>query len=588
LGYLPFAPESEARLWIDLAGPRDPAKNQYDFYLCTKDNPFGRNLTKDERRRALIEINKQEFDDSELFLDSTFPFKAKIPIPFVELCEWIKEGKCIDGIIKNRSKEDLNLSEDAYSKIQEKLSNGNFDSEFINNLFIVARDVVFGDGYSVPLILIEKRGKWMTEKKLGKLFERVNINGLVPPQAELFFSALKLRMPEINNYVAEVYNDKVIGRLLKPTDIILSAFRMADNKIDSLRLDQFDKYTLLHHDQLRSLMEKKNEEKSIFGRCMQIAYEVLHHNGLDGDIGLPRQFFAGLRSRVWQTALIWIEKNLPHIESDGISLADRLNIIRYAVLDSLNFNIQWQRNLSNFVNNTWFLKDPGEFVCDKPHFPGHELYKLMQNKIIENNFKSVFRDPKTYSAWLSSGIESGGLNQNGLSNEHYIVMYAQREYLVNWEKIRLDVDHILPSSWMSFRAGPIPESRFWKVEKIDSWWRHQVLNRSGNKRYWPDSLNRINKDVSPQNKYINSITDNPIKDHQELYRNCGLEKVSDILEASAIDEDLAEKWVSLSTITPRVWTTERFLDFRWLVDERRIRMYSHLYETLRFSEWEDL
>jgi len=81
----------------------------------------------------------------------------------------------------------------------------------------------------------------MTAEKLGKLFERVNIGGDVPPQPELFFSALKLRYPQINNYVAEIYNSPDIGQLLKPTDIILTALRLVDPQITSLQLDRFER-----------------------------------------------------------------------------------------------------------------------------------------------------------------------------------------------------------------------------------------------------------------------------------------------------------------------------------------------------------
>ena len=327
-------------------------------------------------------------------------------------------------------------------------------------------------------------------------------------------------------------------------------------------------------------------ESQTFGQCMQWAYRALHHNGLAGDIGLPRQYLTSLRPRVWQIVLIWIEKNPDHIKKYGLNPNDRLNMIRYAVLDSLNFNIQWQRSLSNYVNNPWFSKNIAEFVCTTTSFPGYDLYQLIQSRVIQDNYTINFHNPADYSKWLSSGNESGNLNWNVMSNEHFLVMFAQRQYLVKWERYKLDIDHILPSAWMSFRAGPIPESWFWKVENIPSWWRHQILNRSGNKRYWPDSLNRIYKDVAPETKYINMDLECPVDDEYNLHHLCGLFTVRDVLEASAIDIDLAEKWVTLSADRPREWTAHRFLDFNDTVNLRRYRMYKQLYELLQFSEWE--
>lgn len=586
LGYLPFQDSATARLWIDLDGPKDPSKRQFDFYLCTRDNPFGRNLSKDEKRQALTILNKEGVDDSQLSLDATFPYKASMPVPFVEFCQFVMEGKNFVKILENLSAESTNLSDAVFQHIKQKITRKNISSSFGNDLLKIIHEVVQGNDYSVPLILIERRGEWMTEEKLGKLFERVNINGEIPPQAELFFSALKLRMPEINNYVAEVFNDPIIGRLLKPTDIVLSALRMTDPKMDSLKLDQFDKIAKEQHARLQDLMERKNNGESTFGQCMQWAYRALHHNGLAGDIGLPRQYLTSLRPRVWQIVLIWIEKNLDHIKKYGLNPNDRLNMIRYAVLDSLNFNIQWQRSLSNYVNNPWFSKNIAEFVCTTTSFPGYDLYQLIQSRVIQDNYTINFHNPADYSKWLSSGNESGNLNWNVMSNEHFLVMFAQRQYLVKWERYKLDIDHILPSAWMSFRAGPIPESRFWKVENIPSWWRHQILNRSGNKRYWPDSLNRIYKDVAPETKYINMDLECPVDDEYNLHHLCGLFTVRDVLEASAIDIDLAEKWVTLSADRPREWTAHRFLDFNDTVNLRRYRMYKQLYELLQFSEWE--
>jgi hypothetical protein len=323
---------------------------------------------------------------------------------------------------------------------------------------------------------------------------------------------------------------------------------------------------------------------------MQLAYQTLHHNRLAGDMGLPRQYLSSLRPRVWQTILVWIEKNLEQINTLGINPTDRLNMIRYAVLDSLNFLIPWQSNISGYVAQDWFSSFPLELAVNQSHFPGLELYRQIHNRVIGNNFPCTFHNPDSYSKWLSSGISRAGLTINELSSEHFLIMYAQREYLVKWETYRMDVDHILPSAWMNFKAGPIAANHFWKVENIEYWMRNRVLNWSGNKRFWPDSLNRIYRDATPQGKFIGSNLDLPVDDPHHLHRFYGLYTVKDILEASAIDEDLAEKWATLSipdTREQRIWTTQRFLDFAQTVNQRRCRMYQQLYETLQLSEWED-
>jgi hypothetical protein len=133
---------------------------------------------------------------------------------------------------------------------------------------------------------------------------------------------------------------------------------------------------------------------------------------------------------------------------------------------------------------------------------------------------------------------------------------------------------------MSFRAGPIPTSHFWRVSTVQDWQRYSIQNSIGNKRYWPESLNAGDQANSPGKKLFD-ITDQT--------RKWKFDTQQKIREASFIQDDLLDDWKSLSTIfmtgnEPRIWTTERFATFRRLVDERRYRMYKHLYETLDFQD----
>ena len=85
------------------------------------------------------------------------------------------EGKNLEKILNNLSAESTNLSDTALEHIQQRITRKNISTVYRNDLLTIVREVVRGDDYnSVPLILIEKRSDWMTEEKLGKLFERVN------------------------------------------------------------------------------------------------------------------------------------------------------------------------------------------------------------------------------------------------------------------------------------------------------------------------------------------------------------------------------------------------------------------------------
>lgn len=585
LGFLPFQPDARARLWIDLAGPKDSQKSVFDFYLCTSENPFGAGLNREQKRHALNSIKQPEVDDSELRLDNTYPYFAKLPVPFYEFVQFIKKNPNWGTILPQlASTGEVGLAGEALKIVNDSLSQNTPDQRFLDNLFEAIQNTLFGGDYQIPIILIQKQGNFMTPNRLGKLFERVNINGEIPPQAELFFSALKLRAPMINNYVAEVYNDELIGKLFKPTDIILAALRLVDPQIVTLQLDRFEKIAQDTSEQLIWLLDHHPSSASPFLRSMRAAYKALHYSGETDDIGLPRQFLASLRPRVWQVICLWVHKHIDTIEANGLSRDERLNIIRYAVLDAHNFFLGWQRNLSRYINSTSFSTLSANALVLNGNFPALKIFQRVIQKAGQDGYSIDFFTPQGYDNWLNSGSVPEKPNYNQLNNEHLLLMYSQRLFLSKWEKYHLDSDHIVPAMWMVFKAGPIPASHFWRVPNVESYLRYQVINRAGNKRYWPDSLNRAYHDMSPTKKYIRSGLDTPTDD---LHQKFDMPTVREVLQASAIDDDLVEDWQAISTGDARVWNTERFSRFKKVVNQRRYRMYKRLFEALNWSEWID-
>jgi len=308
-GFMNFDQDtSHSRLWIDLAEPTNPDQHQFEFYLCTSDNPFGVNgsklLTLDEKRRALKIIEKEYVDDSELSLMDTYPYKSKLPVPFYEFWQYIKEeldkgnNPCMKEFESFLPKIKWNLSEVVFKHLTRKFSDSNIrdiENELIEPL---KKTVLHGEEvnhYQVPVILVQK----INPKRLGKLFERVNISGEVPPQPELFFSALKLRYPLIGNYVAHVNNDYRLRDLLKPTDIVLTAIRLIDPSIRNLELNRFDRITKDSSDKLIELLEPQSGQPSQFTQCLSYIYDAIHYDEGSNPVGLPRLLISSLRPRVW-------------------------------------------------------------------------------------------------------------------------------------------------------------------------------------------------------------------------------------------------------------------------------------------------
>jgi hypothetical protein len=316
---------------------------------------------------------------------------------------------------------------------------------------------------------------------------------------------------------------------------------------------------------------------------MKFAYQALHHNGEMGDIGLPRQLLLKLRQRVWHTVAWWVYQHLADIRrNNGVNKLNRLNIIRYAMIDSLSYFFVWKTYNGQHGDIRQHRRDEITRISIDS-LKNHTDFALEQilSNIKKGNFEVMFDllHPNEFKAKIRNESVPDVPQNFSLSNEDALLMFAQRDYLQKWEKFDLEVDHIAPSRWMFFRAGRTPVTHFWRVENIENRKRYNPQNSTGNKRYWPEALNAGDRDKPPAEKLfkVNSVT--------ERY---SLDTIGKIHEASFIQADLLEAWSSLSESLKvekdhRIWTSERFSVFKQLVDERRYQIYQHFYETLQLD-----
>ena len=451
------------------------------------------------------------------------------------------------------------------------------------------QDVILNEKYKIPTILFQNRDGHVSSQELYKLFERININGVTPPQAELFFSVLKLIWPEIGNFVAEISKDSDLGRMLKPTEIILAALRLVNPELNQLTLSNFERITDEQQLVLRSLLDHESESESIFQRCMRLTFKALHYRGGE-DYGLPRQLICRLRQRVWHTILYWIYIHRDEIKED-VTDSDRFNIVRFALLDAMDYFIfiGWRRGYSQYVNNKLFFNLLMKGLDDSKGFSARNIFQNVKERSASDEWfsKDPLRiySPQEYKEWISSENTKEKLNWNSHSAGTVFLLYAQREYLEKWESLNdMDKDHIIPKNWMTF-SGPVGTNKFWKVATVGPEGRFPVMNSPGNFRYWPSSLNRQYHDIRPTKKYIQSDVSAKLdKNHENRF----LYDVGNVLNASFIDDELLEKILKIEDmkkgIDPRIWTTEQYKLFKVLVDERCSKMYQHVYETMKLGE----
>jgi len=580
----PKALESGGRLWLDLGETTDKGDLRFKFYLCTSHDPFGEDVTVADKRRGFNSLGLSGTDDSEIQLSESYPVKAQVPVPFAEfvtlvwkLSSWSQIHDCM--VTDNQ----FNVSDDTYEIVRGQLNGRPIRSD-IDFLIQAIREVIVEEKYQIPLILFHKREGQVSSKHLFKLFERININGVTPPQSEMFYSVLKLQWPEAGNYVADVSRDPVLKDLNKPTDILLMALKLIKPNLD-LTLASFatisDEEKLL----MLGLLGRKSNGISIFHQCMRLLYDALHYRGT-GDYGLPRQLISRIRKRVWQLSLIWTYQHLDELK-EGIPEEHRKNLVQFALMDLLDyylFRFQYnRRGYYRIINDPRFYR---EFLMLIDHSSDIPIRLLMSKAMEIAKYEAPIEimTPSAYHEWISSPINGSLINWNSHRKGDVFLLYSQRDYLSKWESLDdIDKDHIIPQSWMDF-TGPTVRTKFWLVETIDHNGRGPILHSPGNLRFWPASLNRQYHDKPPSSKYIHKQKDTSLDAfHQER----DMMTVDDLLQASVVDSTLLDLLQAIEQKKggdKRYWTTDQYMLIKQFTELRCKKMYTDLYESASFQQ----
>ena len=230
LGY-PCGVEMEHKLWVDFN--KDGYRNgtRFQFRVTTPYQPFGYlpnggRLPLHERRDALKLWRKRKGIPKDQEIDYGSIFDDAITKP------WIGEKQ-------QESQEQLIVPvSDIWdaSEAEEIIEKLNFELEFTDERFQRIQSFIHGldklkeqevalieapVGVFVPDIEKEK-----TEQDFQTLlFERISRGGTQLSPDELLFSMVKQEWPEAHNLVYDL--QKTVGSLMKPTDFVMTAFRIA-------------------------------------------------------------------------------------------------------------------------------------------------------------------------------------------------------------------------------------------------------------------------------------------------------------------------------------------------------------------------
>jgi hypothetical protein len=228
----------QARLWIDLLPRPAECDMTYQFYLCTRAQPWGRKASEKQRgdaRDALFHPESVGAEEStprpadwELSLETTWPVAAALPVPFDKLVALSRAAQLrwedVEALIPASCK-----AAEAYAKAKDVTR---------DRLPEFAKMLSRSIQQRVPLQLIpvwaytppSEVGDAGDEsadhvaQSLETLFARLNTQGVRMGAEDLFFSAIKTRLPDAHDLVWDI--DAKHGKLLPPPALVHMASRL--------------------------------------------------------------------------------------------------------------------------------------------------------------------------------------------------------------------------------------------------------------------------------------------------------------------------------------------------------------------------
>lgn len=593
------------KLWIDF-GTDGKDGNQFQFRVTTLTKPFG---YKDDGSKlsSVDTLNALEKWDTVLVnLNQNLPTKEHIPnkikYQFEHSKPWKSSGdeflfevnkiidlfnnKNVEGVIECISKsEGVNVSsEEEWGNVEKRIryfckSIIKLQSQWMSVIVVPTyEDVSFKSDEVDPTVL---------------LFERVSLGGTKLTNEELLFSMIKKLWPESHNIVHKLQD--TIGSFLKPTEYVLTAYRIAASQVESIS----DKHTptvkdfhknlnilLGYNGKLKELIESKGNTESIFVSCFSKLLDTISYSS-DNTVGFPNAYLPYLDKHLIQVLVYWF-----YLRKDDTSTyhESRGEIIRFILFWQI---CKMKRNYILSASQICFEYLTKNYSMNS-NFPAFNMYKeltsdenshfysfISVDDITDVNKDASLRTSEERAKYYFCEKESIYYNFRGNKS---LLLWFQRSWIHSWyekqnieslsitneDSVPYDFDHIIPqSNWSSFtgRTKDIDcDKKFG-----DLWIRRSLGNSIGNYQVLTLSSNRsrgdtgffefIDKDSTDVNR--NDISFNPSPEEESWWRTASAENSSN----------------------KGVWTDERLLAFQASIESRVIYLYTRMIEDAGFSSW---
>lgn len=604
-------------LWVDFAD--EPLSGQLlRLRLTTKNHPFG--FRRDKSTRLALDDKREAYDAFEALrhgmkdadkLENAkegMPFSHQPSLPMPMSClinlwrqnpnNWkekvLKELRYLEGAQKEKDKEGRRkwVTTTIWNSLDKKKQHDVEDRiDTLNKALHNLREM------QIPVIRLDEqtlKNKNANEHPpIEILFKRIGTNGEPLSPGDYAYSIIKNRCPETYELVEGLHQYKNVASLLTPTDLVMSAVRLAateEGKSDPEDPTIRDLSRLLGNDSFvkdRFLPLVKSPEMELYFKTI---HEILLFDKNENKLGLPVQALPLL-----DRPLVQILLRLAHAD-----LLKNKNEVRTEVLRLVMFWLVAAR-----VENT-----------SKKHKASRLAYKLIEetkNKYRENIIKEIYEqivngdmavrlhDPCDVKKFAfpenrvdklrgESRFEDAPEKQimyffrncwwQPWTHQHPILLWLQREYIFEHFKkynpmagrddnTPYDYDHILPQALYDARSNKF--TGISEDEEKDGW-RNTVGNSIGNIRIIDLSKNRSDGNATPGEKL-------------KLYE-CN-ESTRELLTDFVIDDSQVEDWrIASGKGKSDEWDRKRALAFQSAVENRTFDLYQRYYDELGFKAWE--
>jgi hypothetical protein len=432
-----------------------------------------------------------------------------------------------------------------------------------------------------------------TPDYLTMLFDRISSNGTRLIPADLLFSMIKQSWPEAHNIVYELQQQ--VGSLMKPTDFVMTAFRLAALQSNASKVDDPELTARTFHKRIvdmlatdghpNDLREMIRESGPLVEAFSALKWLITYREHDRDDYGIPSAMFPYLNESMLQVILYWLIKN----QEDASYIEEsRLEIVRFILFWFVCHKDSKSAYKASKVAIEIVFKEKGLF-------PGGAIYQALTRTdsdqpslflpLVEYTNKEINRKRfRTHDERSKTFFGEHHFLYGNFTTRKALLLWLQRKWVAqkyqtnnvfspmagqDEDNVPYDFDHLVPqSNWSSLHGIDYAAMKENKGLFTDHPYNRRALGNSiGNYRVMDGSDNRSRGDSPLENEFV---------DATGQWENYAF---------SPKDSEI-QQWVKAS---PKegcyVWDDERLLAFQYAVESRVLNLYQHFFNALDFSAW---